>query len=183
MLTLGITIGVVLLLKWMMSALRDSAVEAAGSDWEGFARRHELHANGAFLHGTYKGYSLVVDTVERKVGRQTVLRAVLHLMVPSMPIGIELKRGGLFDGVVNPVRTTPAFDTLMKHPRIAQSFEKASGSYSDFYIEKGFLHAERGGLPETAAELAAFIAPALELAIALDEVIRSGGAQEQRAAP
>ncbi|WP_224371347.1 hypothetical protein [Hyalangium versicolor] len=148
-------------------------LEESATAWADFAHRHNLNAQGHFIQGTYSGYSLAVDLHGRRVGKSVVPTAALHMLLPAIPPAVKLKRGGFLDGSVRQQSTTPKMEALLKQPRVQQCFERVSNAYRDFYIEDSFIHAEQFGSLHTTEEMEAFIAPALELARALDEAARS----------
>lgn len=149
------------------------------------------------MQGLYQGFPLLLFTEYRGSGKNRHLVTVLRLELgAALPPGLivkperlgdkVLKLFGVRDEEVGDAALDDAFDlknvtprahAMLVSPRVRGPLIKLGRAYSGFSLESGFLQVEKGEMPETAAELEAFMAPALLLARAVHATEEYTGAR------
>ncbi|WP_224364944.1 hypothetical protein [Hyalangium versicolor] len=165
--------------------------------WAEFASRHDMHAEGFQIDGSYEGYPLRLETQRRGAGQHSHTVTVLRLSLShALPPEFSLDREGLgtkvlrafgkkdeevgdpeFDRHFNLKNLSSETTALLNRPSVQQLLYELLDQYRAFHIRDGWLQAERGGIPGTADALEEFTGPALMLAHTLEESARRAKGQ------
>lgn len=173
---------IALFIIWKVHAVRVAA-------WAEFASRHDMHADGLHLEGTYEGYPMRLETQTRGSGKSRYRVTVLHLstngaLPPDFSLEPEgfgdklLKLFGKRDAEIGDEQFDKRFDLrnltssttrVLRNPSVQQHLYEMISHYRTFHIREGWIQAEQRGIPSTADALEELTGPALMLAHTLEE--------------
>jgi hypothetical protein len=173
---------IVFFLIWKVHQVRVAA-------WAEFASRHDMHADGLEIEGTYEGYPMRLETQSRGSGKNRYRVTVLHLSTNgALPPDFSLEPEGFgdkllklfgkedeeigdeqFDRRFDLSNLTSSTTRLLRHPSVQQHLYEMISHYRTFHIREGWIQAERRDVPSTADALEELTGPALMLAHTLEE--------------
>jgi hypothetical protein len=166
--------------------------QARVAGWAEFASRHDMHADGLTVEGSYEGYPLRLETQKRGSGKNRYTVTVLHLSTHgTLPPDFSLEREGFgdkllklfgggdaeigdaeFDRLFDVKNLSPETTRLLRNKAVQQHLYELVHNYRTFHIREGWIQAEQRGVLSTADALETFTGPALMLVHSLDEAFR-----------